>query len=54
MTKSAAGMLIKTIIGSVSDDELMELAKPIDEVDMDKLPTIRKALGLREHERDSK
>jgi hypothetical protein len=44
---------IKTIIGSLSDDELMELTKPTDEVNMDKLPTIRKVFGLRENEKDS-
>jgi len=42
--------LIKTIIGSLSDDELLELAKPIDEVDMDKLPTIKKVLGLEKND----
>ncbi len=46
----AGTALIKTIIGSLSDDELLELAKPIDEVDMDNLPTIKKIFGLDENE----
>lgn len=46
-------LLIKSILGSLSDEELMELAKPIDEVNLDNLPTIKKALGLREYEGDS-
>jgi hypothetical protein len=51
MTEAGA-LLIKTIIGSLSDDELLELAKPIDDVDLDKLPTIKKVLGLDKNERD--
>lgn len=54
MRDSGAGVLIKTIIGSLSDDELMELAKPIDEVDIDRLPAIKKIFGLNEEDKYGK
>jgi hypothetical protein len=50
--KESGSVLIKTIIGSLSDEELMELAKPIDDVDLDKLPTVKKILGLDKDERN--
>ena len=53
MTESGS-VLIKSILASLSEEEIMELAKPTDEVSLDNLPTIRKILGLeKEHEGDS-
>ncbi len=49
----AGSLLIKSLLASLSEEEIMELAKPTDEVSLDNLPTIRKVLGLEKHEGDS-
>lgn len=41
--------LLLAVIANLPDNELMELGKPIDDVDMEKLPVMKKLLGIDYH-----
>jgi len=47
-SKNPAVAIMKTLIGSLPDEELMELAKSPDDMELKKLPTLQKLLGIEE------